>query len=326
MSGKQKKIKPINLDITKTFPIKQRKNKVKVSDFAQVSGPKASVKDLVCGLPNILIGQDFREIIAAIINAYNNEKPVILGMGAHVIKCGLSPWIIELMRKKVITSIAMNGAGSIHDFEIALIGETSEDVPSGLIHGTFGMAGETGELIHQALSRSEIYDNDMGMGEAIGNKILEIGSPYANKSLLASAVKLEIPITIHVALGTDIIHMHNNAIGPLIGQASFTDFRIFASTLTSLSNGGVYLNMGSAVLLPEIFQKSLNILQNLGYKLSDFVTANFDMEQRYRATQNIVRRPQVMNAKGYSFIGHHELIIPLLASTILEIIDINQKA
>lgn len=315
------KLTPVDLAQVTTYPLSLRQNKVRVRDFAKICTPKSTVRELVDSLPNILIGKNFQSVVQAIVAAYRKRKPVICGIGAHVIKCGLSPWLIELMQREVLTAIAMNGAGSIHDFEVALIGETSEDVVSGLVDGTFGMATETAALMNSALERDEVHTGQMGMGKALGQKLLEINPPYVGYSILAKAAELNVPITVHVALGTDIIHMHSNEAGALFGQASFTDFRLFAAIIKHLSDGGVYLNIGSAVLLPEVFQKAFTVAQNLGADLKNFVTVNFDMEQHYRPTQNVVVRPTVVGARGYSITGHHELMLPLLGCSILQELD-----
>jgi deoxyhypusine synthase len=239
-------------------------------------------------------------------------------MGAHVIKCGLGPWIIELMERGVIQSVSTNGAGPIHDFEIALIGETSEDVGPGLNDGTFGMAEETGRLMSEALDREDVRSGQMGMGRALGLKLIEMHAPHAEQSVLANAARLGIPFTVHVGIGTDIIHMRTNSAGALLGQASFTDFRLFTALVMRLSGGGVYLNVGSSVILPEVFLKAFTIAQNLGADLRDFVTVNLDMVQQYRPMQNVVSRPAAVGGRGYSITGHHELMVPLLGWAVLD--------
>ena len=311
-------IAPVDLSQVSTYPLAQRKNKVRVADFARVCEPNGTVGDFLDSLPAILAGQDFPAVVQAVISAFQTSKPVIWGMGAHVIKCGLSPWIIELMQRRVISAVAMNGAGPIHDFEIALVGETSEDVASGLVDGTFGMATETGRWMNVALDRADVRTGQMGMGEALGRQLVEMQSPHLAHSVLANAYQLGIPVTVHVALGTDIIHMRQNDVGALLGQASFTDFRLFTALVSRLSQGGVYLNIGSAVILPEVFLKAFTIAQNLGADLKEFVTVNLDMQQHYRPRQNVVDRPAEVGGSGYALTGQHELMIPLLAWAVLE--------
>lgn len=307
----------IDLNKVKTYPIKNRKNKVKIEDFARICTPNTTFKYFIGFLPRILAGNDFRSIVKSIVNAHQKNKPVIFAIGGHVIKCGLSPIIIDLMKRGILTGIAMNGSGSIHDFEIALIGETSEDVAHSIEDGSFGMAEETGRLMNEAI-KDEGVKHGMGMGEALGRKILEIDASYSDYSVLAAGIQLDVPVTIHVAIGTDIIHQHRYANGAAIGEASFIDFRIFTAGITNLGDGGVFINIGSAVILPEVFLKALGIARNLGYPVFNFTTANFDMIQHYRPTQNVVKRPTIKSGKGYNITGHHELMIPLLYRAILE--------
>ena len=236
-------------------------------------------------------------------------------MGGHVIKCGLSPLLIELVKQGVITGFAFNGASSIHDFEIALIGETSEDVSAYLQTGKFGMWEETGQLMNTAIQHAA--DTGIGMGEALGKQLIEMDAPYNTYSLLAAGVQNDVPITVHVAIGTDIIHQHPSANGAAIGAASFTDFQLLTTLVTDLEGGGVVLNLGSAVILPEVFLKALTIARNLGHTVSHFTAANFDMNQQYRPVENVVKRPTEMGGKGYTFTGHHELMIPLLVQAVL---------
>ena len=236
-------------------------------------------------------------------------------MGGHVIKCGLSPMLIALAKRGVITGFAFNGASSIHDFEIALIGETSEDVGAYLQTGKFGMWEETGRLMNEAIQRAA--DTGIGMGEALGKSLVEMDAAYTDYSLLAAGIHYAVPITVHVAIGTDIIHQHPAASGAAIGEASFTDFRVLTEMVTHLEGGGVVLNLGSAVILPEVFLKALTIARNLGHTVSRFTTANFDMQQQYRPMENVVKRPTEMGGHGYTFTGHHELMIPLLVQAVL---------
>jgi deoxyhypusine synthase len=252
----------------------------------------------------------------AVVNAHSLGKPVIMAMGAHVIKCGLQPVLKSLIDAGVITSIAMNGAGPVHDYEISLIGETSEDVGAVLHEGQFGMADETGRDINRALKRG--VEKGMGYGESVGRFIIENNNPHRDLSLLAACVERGVPVTVHAALGTDIIHQHPEADGAVIGEASFTDFRLLVSIVADLGDGGVFLNVGSAVILPEVFLKALSVAQNLGNRVDRFTTANFDMQQHYRPLQNVVKRPTSGQGRGYTITGHHEIMLPLLAAGILD--------
>ncbi|MDI6734610.1 MAG: hypothetical protein QME42_00180 [bacterium] len=312
----------IDLSKVKTYPIKDRTNLVKTENFAKLMPGGGTFNQFIDSLPDILIGTDLRNLINAICQAYRQKKPVIWAFGAHVVKCGLSPIIIELMKEGVITAIAINGAGMIHDFEIALIGETSEDVSPSLLDGSFGMATETGSFINGAIIDGA--KQDMGIGQAVGKMIAYKKLKHREYSILSQGFELKIPVTVHVAIGTDIIHQHPNTCGEAIGKSGMIDFRIFANQVANL-DGGVYLNIGSAVILPEVFLKALTIARNLGNKVEDFVTANFDMFPQYRPMTNVIKRPTIKGGKGYSFIGHHEIMIPLLAFGILEKIREEEK-
>lgn len=273
------------------------------------------------GLPSQLAALDFKAVVEAILGAHRRGRPVIWAMGGHVIKCGLNPLVIELMRREAITALALNGAAAIHDVEIALIGETSEDVAEGLAEGSYGMAEETGRLMNEALLEglgTAGSGEEASMGLLLGKKLLDLEAPHRDYSLLAWGARLGIPVTVHVAIGTDIVHMHPSAQGWAIGAASFHDFRLLADVVSHLGGGGVYLNVGSAVLLPEVFLKALTIAHNLGYEISDFVTVNLDMQQHYRPLQNVVRRPTAGSGRGYALTGHHEIMIPLLVQAVLE--------
>jgi hypothetical protein len=306
----------VNLNLVRTIPLGARSNKVNLDWFARPPQPGQSVAAFVRGLPAILAGNDFRQVVDAIVAARRNGRPVILGMGAHVIKCGLNPVLIELLRRRIVTAIALNGAGAIHDFELALIGETSEDVAAGLQHGTFGMVRETGELMNEAVNRV-LEHPEQGMGALLGEFLVHRKAPHCAYSLLAVAHELDIPLTVHVAIGTDIIHMHPSANGAAIGLATFNDFRLLAGCVTHLS-GGVYLNAGSAVLLPEVFLKAFTVAQNLGANLHDFVTVNVDMIAHYRPGENVVRRPPMVGGKGFNLVGRHEILLPLLAQAVVD--------
>lgn len=311
------KYEPIDLSGVKTYPLAQRKNKVVMAEHkAGPVRPGMTVAGLLAALPDQLGSQALLGVIDAVVAAREKGKPVVLAMGAHVIKCGLQPVLKNLIEADVITAVALNGAGSIHDYEISLIGETSEDVGSVLHEGQFGMAEETGRDINRALR--EGVARGLGYGEAVGRFIIDQQNPWREYSLLAACVERDIPVTVHVALGTDIIHQHPTADGAVIGAASFTDFRLFTSVVAELGDGGVYLNVGSAVLLPEVFLKALSIAQNLGHRVDHFSTANFDMVQHYRPLQNVVKRPTSGRSRGYTITGHHEIMLPLFAAGILD--------
>jgi len=307
---------PVDLSKVTTYPLSQRKNKVKTTDFAKPPALNRTFDDFLSSLPNILAAKELRELIEHIVLAYTKEKPVVVMMGGHVIKCGLSPVIISLMKQRIVTAVAMNGAGSIHDFEVALIGETSEDVAENIQDGTFGMSEETGGLMNEAIKTAA--RKNMGLGEGLGVKLLDINADCLDYSILVAGVKMNVPVTVHVAIGTDITHQHPAADGAAIGEASFTDFRKFVSVVSGLGDGGVILNLGSAVLLPEVFLKALTIARNLEYRVTNFTAANFDMIQHYRPRVNVVQRPTNTGGQGYSFTGHHEIMIPLLANAVME--------
>ena len=308
----KKPLKPIDMSAVKTYPLQNRINKVSVQDFATLS--ETDLSPFLASLPKILKGTDFLALVDDIVAAYKNKKPIIVMMGGHVIKCGLSLLLIDLVKRGVITGFAFNGASSIHDFEIALIGETSEDVSAYLQTGKFGMWEETGQLMNTAIQHAA--DTGIGMGEALGKQLIEMDAPYNAYSLLAAGVQYDVPITVHVAIGTDIIHQHPSANGAAIGAASFSDFQLLTALVTELEGGGGVLNLGSAVILPEVFLKALTIARNLGRTVSHFTAANFDMNQQYRPVENVVKRPTEMGGKGYTFTGHHELMIPLLVQAI----------
>lgn len=300
----------------KRYPLRERKNRVKVENFARVPSGKEKLSLFMESLPRILGGKDFCLVIEAILKAYRKGKPVIWAMGAHVIKCGLSPLVIELMRREVISLCAMNGAGAIHDFEVALIGETSEDVEENLAQGRFGMARETGKIMNEVINKGA--KEDKGMGKLLGEEISRGNYPYKEYSILAQAFGLGIPVTVHVAIGADILHQHPEADGSSIGKSTFLDFQRFVEEVRRMEGGGVYLNVGSAVILPEVFLKALNLAKNLNPEFSTFTTVNMDMIPHYRPRENVVRRPQVLGGEGYSLIGQHEILIPLIASCIME--------
>lgn len=308
---------PTDLSQVKTYPLAERRNKmVMTRDAAGPVTAGMSVADLLAAMPPQLGADALKRIVDAMVAAREKGKPVVLAMGGHVIKCGLQPVLKSLVDADVVTAFAMNGSGSIHDYELSLIGETSEDVGAVLHCGTFGMAEETGRDINRALL--EGVAAGLGYGEAVGRFILNNDNPFKEYSLLALCAARNIPLTVHVAIGNDIIHQHPTADGAVIGEASFRDFRLFTSIVSTLGDGGVYLNIGSAVILPEVFLKALSIAQNLGHHVDNFTTANFDMQQHYRPLQNVVKRPTSGRSQGYTVTGHHEIMVPLLAAAVLD--------
>ena len=287
----------------KTISINQRRNKVKLSDLIKPDDSQALINS-----------KEFDELIKKIINAHENKKQIILMMGAHVIKVGMSLLVIDLMKKGIIKHIAMNGAGPIHDFELALIGETSEYVEQTIEDGTFGMIEETGRTLNDAIR--EGAKNNYGMGYAIGKKINDLNLPNKEYSILYNAYKLKIPVTVHVAIGTDIIHQHPSCDGSAVGKTTYQDFKIFTESVSRLEDG-VILNIGCAVILPEVFLKALTIARNLGYKVEKITAANFDMINHYRPRENVVQRPTSLGGKGFTIIERHEKTIPTLHRKIM---------
>jgi deoxyhypusine synthase len=310
-----KNFKPISLKSVKTYSIKERKSKVSLSAFAVPPAKADMFKTFIDKLPDILAVNDLRAVVKAIVRSRKNNRPVILGMGAHPIKVGLSPIIIDLMQKGVITAVATNGACIIHDFEISFIGHTSEDVEKELCRGTFGMAEETGRYLNKSIK--EGVKKGYGIGRSVGKMIHGSKFRFKGKSIFASAYKLDIPSTVHVAIGTDIIHMHPEADGSAIGEGSFKDFKLFTSVVSDLE-GGVYINLGSAVIMPEVFLKALTIARNLGNKVENITTVNMDFIQHYRPIENVLRRPTIGKGSAYALTGHHEIMFPLLAAAIIE--------
>ena len=306
------------LDISKvkTYSVKARQSKVAVGDFARPLAKGASFSRFYQSLPDILKARDFRAVVDAIAKARRQNKSVIFMAGAHVIKCGLNPVVIELIKKKIITCLCLNGAGIIHDFEIAFQGRTSEDVGENLKHGRFGMAKETAEFINHAVS--EGVAEGLGLGSSLAKKISETKLPYKNLSIIFNAYKHKVPVCVFVAVGTDIIHQHPSFNASLTGEGSLRDFHLLTENVCRLNNGGVILNFGSAVILPEVFLKALNLARNLGNKVKNFTTANFDMIYHYRPAQNVACRPVMGGGAGYYIIGHHEIMLPLLAQAVLE--------
>lgn len=307
---------PLNFENIKTYPLRERPSKVTIENFSQAASENDSLRDFLDKLPDVLAVKSLREIANQIRRAKNLGKPVVWGIGGHVIKTGLAPVLIDLMRRGFVSAIASNGSVLVHDTEIALVGFTSEDVDASLGAGDFGAARETGELLNRA-AKNAIREN-LGLGEAMGRELAESKPKNKNFSLLFQAYQNKIPFTAHLTVGADIGHFHPSADGAALGAASHTDFRLFCSIVRALDGGGVYLNVGSAVVLPEIFLKAVTIVRNLGFPLADFTTANFDFIQSYRPATNVVRRPVQNGAgRGFSITGHHEIMIPLLAAQIL---------
>jgi len=309
------KFSPIDTSKIKTYSLKDRKSKVMASASARPFTKGGSLKDFIGSLPDILAGADFKAVVSAVADAKRNDRPVILGMGAHVIKVGLSPIVIDLMERGIISLVAMNGAGIVHDFEMAYQGKTSEDVDAEIGSGMFGMAEETPAFLNRAVNDGAA--KGLGIGASVGKAISEAAPKYQEKSILAAAWRLKTPATVHVALGTDIIHMHPSADGAATGEGSMRDFKAFCGAVASLE-GGVYINLGSSVLLPEVFLKAVTLARNLGRPLEKITTVNMDFIQGYRPNANVVRRPVGRGGKGYSLTGHHEIMFPLLAAAVLE--------
>jgi hypothetical protein len=300
----------------KTYSIKKRFSKVGIGDFAQAPARGRSFLHFYQSLPKLLKANDIRAVADAVVSAHKKKKAVIFMAGAHVIKCGLNPIIIELIKKKLITCICLNGAGIIHDFEIAFAGRTSEDVAKELKDGRFGMGRETADFLNNAIK--EGVREGLGLGYAVASKISDSKLRYKHLSILYNAYKKNIPVCVFVAIGTDIIHQHPSFNASLTGEGSLRDFHLLVENVSALNNGGVVLNFGSAVVLPEVFLKALNLSRNLGNKVKNFVTANFDMIYHYRPSQNVVSRPVMSGGSGYYIIGHHEIMLPLLAQAIIE--------
>lgn len=303
---------PLDFSQLHTISIQDRGGKVQVQHFGQPHTPAAGLKTWLDRLPHLLAADSFRGVAEAILAARANGKPVLWGMGGHVVKCGLTPVFIDLMDRGFVTAIAMNGSASIHDYELAIAGCTSEDVESVLPDGRFGTAEETGRQMNEVIAAGD--REALGMGESLGRALHR-----HQHSLLAEAYRRSIPVTVHVAVGTDTPHTHPAADPAAIGSATHRDFRLFSSLVAALNEGGVYVNVGSAVVLPEVFLKAVSVVRNLGYPLSQFTTVNFDFLQHYRPRVNVVDRPHAKSGgRGYAITGHHEIMIPLLAAVLVE--------
>jgi hypothetical protein len=301
-----------------SYPLSSRKSKARVEDFARIVSSGDGIRAWIDTLPAMLAASDFKAVVERIRAAKAAGRPVIWGFGAHVIKTGLAPVLIELMKRGYVSALATNGAGIIHDFEIALSGATSEDVDEALGPGRFGMAEETGTLLNKAINDG--VGAGLGLGQAVGRYLTETHQPapaFSHLSFICEAARRDIPVTVHVALGTDIIHMHPTASGAAIGEGSLRDFRYFVSNVAEME-GGVYLNCGSAVILPEVFLKAVALSRNTGRSLAGLTTVNLDFMRHYRPQTNVVNRPTKVIGTGYSLVGHHELMIPLLAAALID--------
>jgi len=306
----------ININKVKTYSLKKRYSKVDIKGFGKPPLGGGSFLRFYNSLPGILKARDLRAVVDAVVKARKSKKPVIFMAGAHVIKCGLNPVLIELIKKKVITSLCLNGAGIIHDFEIAFGGRTSEDVGKNLKSGKFGMGRETSEFLNAAVNAG--VAGGLGLGGAVALGLAQAKLRYKNLSLIFNASKYNVPVSVFVGIGTDIIHQHPSFNAALTGEGSLRDFYLLVEEVRRLNNGGVVLNFGSAVVLPEVFLKALNLARNLGNKVKNFTTANFDMIYQYRPMQNVVSRPVEAGGKGFYIVGHHEIMLPLLAQAIIE--------
>lgn len=310
-----------DLGAIRTVPVARRPNKVRAEEFAHPPDGDRSFAAFLTSLPDVLVARDFRRVVEAIVAAARRERGVIVMLGGHIVKTGLAPLLVDLMRRRVITHVAMNGSASIHDFEIARFGGTSEDVAAGLRDGSFGMAEETGREMNEAFVRG--MRESRGMGESLGRTLNDADRAgrlvHPELSVVLGAHRLGVPVTVHAALGAEIIHQHPAADGAAIGDTSHRDFRRLAHALTSLDDGGVALNLGSAVIMPEVFLKALTIARNLNEgRPRNFVTCDLDMQRHYRPRMNVVQRPTLDGGKGYEITGHHELMVPLLAWAVVE--------
>jgi hypothetical protein len=309
---------PLSLEGVTNYPLSRRRSKLQLRDAGRPCRPGSSFAGFLDSLPRVLAGETMRALVAEIARARARRRPLVWGLGAHVLKVGLSPVILDLMERGFVSGLALNGAGVVHDFELAVAGRTSEDVAAGLGSGAFGMARETGEEVNRAIVEGD--RDGLGLGAAVGRYLAERRPRprHLDASLLAAAWRLGLPATVHVAIGTDIVHLHPACDPAAIGRASHLDFRLFATQIAALGGGGVYLNVGSAVVLPEVFLKAVTLARNLGHRLTDFATANLDFLQSYRPTVNVVERPVAGSGRGYRLTGHHELLVPLLAAALVE--------
>jgi deoxyhypusine synthase len=309
------KIDPLSLEGIQTYSLTERPSKVSHQAFGRAWEKGGSFREFLDRLPDILAGHTLKKVVEAWVRARRGDRAVILGMGAHPVKVGLNPVLIDLLRRGLLTGVAMNGACIIHDAELAMAGMTSEDVDQDLGCGRFGMARETGEFLNEAIARGA--DRGLGLGEAVGLRLRESRFPFKSLSLLCAAAELEIPVTVHVAVGTDIIHMHPSVNPEALGAATHRDFRLLAAMVARLQEG-MFINLGSAVVIPEVFLKAVTLARNLGHPVAPLTTVNLDFVQHYRPLTNIVRRPTQGVGQGYALTGHHELLFPLLAAAVVE--------
>jgi hypothetical protein len=317
-SRRRRPFPPLPLDGLRTEPLSRRPSKVTVSDFARPHRAGGSFASFLSALPRVLAGETLRALRDEIVRARSRRRPVVWGLGAHVLKVGLTPVVVDLMERGFVTAVALNGAGLVHDFEIAVAGQTSEDVDARLSTGAFGTARETGEEVNRAVVEGD--RDGLGLGAALGRHLANRRPRprHLEASLLAAAWRRGLPATVHVAVGTDVVHIHPSCDPAALGRATHLDFRTLAGQVARLGGGGVYLNVGSAVVLPEVFLKAVTLARNLGYPVQDFATANLDFVQSYRPVTNVVERPVRGAGRGYRLTGHHELMVPLLAAALVE--------
>ncbi|NIR42738.1 MAG: hypothetical protein GWN99_02585 [Gemmatimonadetes bacterium] len=304
------KYRAADLSRARTIPFANRANKVSIEQFAARPDWNGFAADPLSDMPDVLAARDLRAVADAIVAAHRAGRAVVFMLGGHVVKTGCSPLLTDLLQRKVITHLAMNGATAIHDYEIARFGQTSEDVAENLADATFGMVDETGQEMNDAFQRGQL--EGWGMGEALARSLLESGAAHADVSLLVAAYEADVPVSVHVAVGAEIVHQHPSCRGAALGETSFTDFRVLIESLTDLGDGGVVLNLGSAVILPEVFLKALTLARNLGNEVNDFTAVNLDMIRHYRPEMNVIGRPVQTGGRGIHIAGHHEVMIPLL--------------
>ncbi len=312
--------RPLDLSGVTTRPVATRTHLVHMEDFGRPLEPGATFAEFVAGLPRILTGNDLRAIVDALAASVRQGKPVILGLGGHVIKCGLGPVIIDLIDRGIVSAVALNGGAAIHDFEIATLGATSEDVEANLRDGRYGMVAETGRCVQEAMEQAEGAPDEQrwGFGWALGRWLRRTEAPYGRLSILQAACDAGIPATVHVAIGTDTLHMLPNVDAGRIGELSHRDFRLLAAVVAELKEGGAYVNVGSAVVLPEVFLKCVTLCRNLGHAVGSFTTVDLDMIRHYRPSTNVIARHSVLDARGYALTGHHEIMLPIIALALIE--------